>query len=122
MADIRKLQYIGKQHLINIPAHLARWSGWQDGDFIQFIPKEPGLLAIRRVGEKGADRAAVILATYKQEATALRVYLDAASDKMNGGDYAAASARLSHVLAQIRKLKRRIGTRTAQAASATTTT
>lgn len=108
MPTVRKLQHIGKQHLLNVPASFVKWSGWQKGDYLEIAELGQGNFNVRKIAENNAGRADVVLTSLEQEAAGLYAIIQAASDKMSSGEYAARFSRLHHVTAKIRKLKQKI--------------
>jgi len=52
MADLRKLQFIGKQYCLNIPKGFVKTSGWQRGDYFAIEAKGQDTLEIKRIVEQ----------------------------------------------------------------------
>jgi hypothetical protein len=105
MTKVRKLQYIGKQHLLNIPAEFVNFSHMQKGDWFAVNQKGNNALEITKVAEKDVPRTDVVLATLQADATGLFNFISAVGSQINPGEFSGRLAQLSHIQAKIRKLK-----------------
>lgn len=108
MANIRRLQHISNQYLLNIPAHFAKYASWQKGDYLEVIEKGKDALEIRKIATKEAPRDDVNLAALEQEASGLSALINAGGALMSPGDYSARLSRFSYVASRARKLRQKM--------------
>ena len=108
MTNVRKIQYIGNQHLLNLPADFVKYAEWQKGDYLEVVPKEKNVIEVRKRAGKEAQRAEVILAALEQEAAELSAIINTAGINIDSGTYSKYSARFSHVAAKAWKLRQKI--------------
>ncbi len=108
MGAIRKLQYIGRQYLLNIPVQVVKGSQWQKGDYFELDRQGNGAFQIRKVAESSAEKSKVILAALEYEANHLTAKINIASANMSPPEFSMTLAQFSHVSAKIRKLRQRI--------------
>ncbi len=114
MSYIRRLQYIGKQHLINVPASLVKESQWRKGDHIELARLGNESLGVRKLAECYVPRDNVLLASLDAEAQGLFVLTRSAGLEMNPAHFSWYQARLSYITAKMRRLRIRTGMKVMQ--------
>ncbi len=114
MSRIRRLQYIGKQHLINVPASLVKESQWRKGDHIELVRLGNESLGVRKLAECYIPRDNVLLASLEAEAQGLFALVCSAGPEMHPGYFSGYQARLSYITAKMRRLRIRARTKMAQ--------
>lgn len=114
MANFRKLQYIGRQYLINVPVDLVRSSGWQKGDYIKIVKSGEHTIEVRKIAENTAPKTSVEIAVLEQEAVGLSTLINVSGALMGPGDYSANLSRFSYVASRARKLRQKIHAQASQ--------
>lgn len=108
MTNVRKLQYIGKQYLLNIPVDLVRSSQWQKGDYIEIAKGSERYIGVRKIAENTASKTQIEIAVLEKEAIGLSGLINTGGALMGPGDYSACLSRFSHVASRARKLRQKM--------------
>ncbi len=108
MSKVRRLQRIGKQWMINVPAQLVRDNAWRKGVYLEINPSGNYGVSMNKVAEYDAPKTSVELQALEKEASSLSLMIDAMGEKLEGGEIAGRLAQLSWIKAKIWRLKRRL--------------
>lgn len=108
MNQVRKLQYIGNQHLLNIPADLVRYFNLQKGDYLEFTPGGENNFIVRKIANNTEPRADVVLQNMKREAYMLSMTINAIGSTFSSGVFSGRLAQLTNLQARIRKLEKKL--------------
>lgn len=108
MNQVRRLQYIGNQHLLNVPADLVKYFELQKGDYFEFMPGGNNNFMIRKIANNTEPRADVILQNMKAEAHMLSMTINTIGSTFGPGEFSGRLAQLTNLQARIRKLEKRL--------------
>ena len=108
MKDIRKLQFIGGQYLLNIPIDLVRFFQWNKGDYIELDNNNKDTFIVRKFAKNTALKSKVILSALNREIAELVFFINDKGAKDDPGKLAACHARLSHITAKEKRLRQKI--------------
>jgi len=111
MTEVRKLQYIGNQYLLNIPAEFVKYSQLQKGDYLEVNAIDKGIFGVRKIAEHTVPATEALLFSLEQEARYLSATLNGTGGEMESGKFAGMLARYSYVSAKLRRLKKKIMSR-----------
>lgn len=107
MLKIRKLQYIGKQYLLNVPVEIIKEAKFKKGDYLEIMQGQNSNFSIRKIAENDMPRAEVSLESLKNEAVALAGGINALRSALSPAEFSFQLAQFSHIQAKIRKLEKK---------------
>jgi len=110
MIAIRKLQYIGKQYIVNVPVDFVSANNMQKGDYLAIDRLSDNVMQITKIADSKALRPNVKLEALQREASLINTLLASVGSELSSGQYAINTLRLSHIHSQIRKLQKRMKT------------
>jgi antitoxin component of MazEF toxin-antitoxin module len=114
MNKIRKLQFMGNQHFLNIPAEFVKAFNMQQGDYMEIMQGANDNFSVRKVAGNDMPRAEVVLQALKDEAAVLAIHISTMRVKMSPGEFSGRLAQQSHLHAKIRRLERQLNSQIAK--------
>lgn len=105
MATIRRLQKMGGQYHVNVPASLAKSSRMQKGDYLEITEGNRDSFGVRKVADANASRDDVLIQQLELEAQHLFALTSSADESTDPAAFSFHQAKLSHVTGKLRRLR-----------------
>lgn len=105
MAKVRRLQRIGKQFMVNVPAALVKEKNWQRGDNIAVNAQEYRSLTFRKVASQAVPRTNALLQELQQEALELFMFIHSGGVDEEGGAFSGRLGQLLYIEGKMRRLR-----------------
>ena len=105
MAKVRRLQRIGKQFMVNVPAALVREKNWQKGDNIAVNSRDHYALTFRKVASHTTPRTNALLEEMQQEALELFMFVHSGGIDKEGGEFSGRLGQLLYMEGKMRRLR-----------------
>lgn len=105
MVKVRKLQHIGKQYMVNVPAALVKEKNWQKGDNIAIDSPQYRALTFRKTADYITPRTSALLEELQHEAFELFMFIHSGGMDKEGGAFSGRLGQLAYIEGKMRRLR-----------------
>ena len=108
MNQVRKLQYMGNQFFLNVPADMAKYFNLQKGDYFELAIGGNNNFMVRKIANNTEQSEEVKLRNMKDEAYMLSMTINAIGSTFGPGEFSGRLAQLTNLQGRIRKLEKKL--------------
>src|SRR5207248_2200392 len=105
MAIVRRLQRMGKQFMINVPAPLVKEKNWQKSDNIAINSQENYAVTFRKVSGYTNPKTSALLEELQREAYQLFMCIHSGVLDKEGGEFSGRLGQLAYMEGKMRRLR-----------------